>query len=336
MLIVLWLVSLLSGALAQDCSNQLEFGTWACPATGVLPKGGDGNARQWIDAHNKYRCMHNVPALVWEPSVKEAADCMQAHKNGVLEHSDDTRYGGYIHGENLGYSIGGAFTPYHVTTRWYDEVQHCRWGSGCKEGTPGEQIGHFTSMMWRGAASVGCGTGYQEKPTTYCQYRPMKTMDDIERGNASWCYLSNMESNSWSGWVPQQADGFTEERCEREAQACGDRSASGGTSTSGGNVLWDEKEGWIHGGSGDAQIPNSFCPTESAVATEFSPGDTTGGNSTGGNTGTTTNWGSMTPADIRNHIAQIRAASSAVSGASNALTLPLFLLFAWVYRTVLL
>lgn len=97
---------------------------------------------EMLDAHNRYRAIHQVGDLSWSDSAYKYAqnvadnyDCL-----GILTHT----HGPF--GENL--SCG-----YGVDTKgleaWYEEVDEYNWVTQ-------DQYTHFTQMVWKGSTSVGC------------------------------------------------------------------------------------------------------------------------------------------------------------------------------------
>jgi pathogenesis-related protein 1 len=105
------------------------------------------------DAHNAVRASVSPPAdpplspLVWSDAMVAIA---KAHADKcVWEHSmGDT-------GENLYASVGSpAPTPQSVVDSWASEIEFYDYASnGC---TPGQQCGHYTQIVWRDTAVVGC------------------------------------------------------------------------------------------------------------------------------------------------------------------------------------
>lgn len=253
------LISLLSlssrPAVAQDCSaDLLPEASFQCPATGVLPHGPGASsshalAREWTDLHNKYRCMHNYPALVWLPALVEKADSQHHHKT-AMEHSteEERDYSEYAHGENLSWAEksetkgqtkfvdgkaveGGSSSSEGTETKegsvnpavsvkgWYDEIADCLdWSVGCKQEHP--VTGHFTAMMWKGATGLGCGISASNS-IGYCHYRAGKKLPPTPD---TWCHIPNFGTN-YSGMIgkPISSRGYHDEAtCEALAKSCGD------------------------------------------------------------------------------------------------------------------
>merc|ERR1719420_936673 len=64
-------------------------GTWECPADGGCPGGSCSGEKwsEWVAAHNVYRCMHDLPPVVWDMDVYQ--DCYDTFKDqSEMVHSD--------------------------------------------------------------------------------------------------------------------------------------------------------------------------------------------------------------------------------------------------------
>lgn len=124
------------------------------------------DADRWIAIHNKYRCMHGVPALKWSNAV--AADAQSWADKGVFKHSNcySLKPPAGPAGENLAMghgSIEGA------SSGWYSEVKNCAAFPGCEK-SKGGMIGHFTAMVWKGVKELGCGIN-KAKRLYVCRYK---------------------------------------------------------------------------------------------------------------------------------------------------------------------
>ncbi|MBU0945145.1 MAG: hypothetical protein KJ804_11110 [Proteobacteria bacterium] len=122
--------------------------------------------QNWLQAHNTYRILHNVPPVTWSATVAASAQayantCPSAHSNAV-------------YGENLAwatYEMGESA----VVQMWYDEEPLYDYYD------PGfsSETGHFTQIVWRGTteigcgAATGCGNDWPWMPNVWvCQYNP--------------------------------------------------------------------------------------------------------------------------------------------------------------------
>lgn len=75
--------------------------------------------KEALDAHNKYRCLHQAAELKWSRSLEKEAQSWanQLAKEGCLKHdnTDD--------GENMYAVMGkGDVSGEEVVDRWYNEV----------------------------------------------------------------------------------------------------------------------------------------------------------------------------------------------------------------------
>jgi len=113
--------------------------------------------------HNKYRESHGVPPLKWSAAVAKSA---QAHADRcVFAHSISSPFG-----ENLAW---GHDTIDRAITDWYNEVGLYNFAA------PGFSMatGHFTAMVWRATAELGCALGNCPGQRLWvCQYDPPGNM----------------------------------------------------------------------------------------------------------------------------------------------------------------
>jgi len=109
-----------------------------------------GAPRQLLDAHNQLRARHCAPPLRWSRAVAEVAQRWAdrlAGRGCPLEHS-----GGEL-GENLAAASSGALREPDVPRLWYSEVARYDF----RRGGFSAQTGHFTQLVWRESARLGCG-----------------------------------------------------------------------------------------------------------------------------------------------------------------------------------
>lgn len=144
------------------------LGVWACApretetrsASGIVAPGGetssgeapsDPRMRAVLAAHDARRAEHCAPPLAWSDDLARVAQSWAddlARRGCAFEHNDT----GY--GENLAAGTSGAFSPEEVVEMWYRERAQHRFGSGRFS----MQTGHFTQLVWRASARIGCGT----------------------------------------------------------------------------------------------------------------------------------------------------------------------------------
>lgn len=112
--------------------------------TAVAEGVAQSESEEWLSSHNRYRALHQSPPLQWSDALAEgagsyAATCPEGHSPS-----------GY--GENMAWASYGQ-RPEEVVGRWYGEepaYDYERPGF-----SPG--IGHFTQLVWKASAEVGCG-----------------------------------------------------------------------------------------------------------------------------------------------------------------------------------
>eukprot|EP00775_Hariotina_reticulata_P009864 gene9864-10022_t len=115
---------------------------------------------QWlVDKHNELRYRHGVPDLQWDwglawNAYNYVTGCPRGHsgQQGI--------------GENLAWGHGDFN---HAMRDWYDEIRFYRFMR------PGfaENTGHFTMMVWKDAAKIGCAANLRCSFKTWiCQFTP--------------------------------------------------------------------------------------------------------------------------------------------------------------------
>lgn len=116
-----------------------------------------------LNKHNYYRSRHQVDDLKWNKEIQVIA---QAYSEKIapghsLVHSSNT-YKGQSLGENLYMSYGGM-SGEAASNSWYNEVDNYDFSSHSSKG--GKVTGHFTQLVWKGSAEIGCGAACDG---TYC------------------------------------------------------------------------------------------------------------------------------------------------------------------------
>lgn len=140
--------------------------------------------REWLQAHNKYRCMHNVPPVVWSVDVSKTAEewakqCTWGHSDEGSRCPEKSKPDGYniTCGENV--SVGRKL-PTNIVDAWYcedaspsssycEEKAYSQLSNGYTENYPMNEdefrvdnvdrktmYGHFSQAIWKNTKEIGC------------------------------------------------------------------------------------------------------------------------------------------------------------------------------------
>ncbi|RUS21492.1 CAP domain-containing protein [Endogone sp. FLAS-F59071] len=109
---------------------------------------------QVLSQTNFHRAHHGAPPLTWSTSMQAFA---QSWVNGcVFKHSGNPQYGENIWAEGSSSSSPNLNGTAPVDD-WYNEVQYYNWNEpGNLVGPQGQEIGHFTALVWESSTQVGC------------------------------------------------------------------------------------------------------------------------------------------------------------------------------------
>lgn len=149
--------------------------------------------------HNIYRCMHDIPLLVWDDCVAQGAQ--EWANRGVFEHSSSYKIQPCKGpaGENLASghaSIVDAVNDFYAEKKVWDRSPQNNYVGGA---------GHFTAMMWRGISKLGCAAN-SNKRLFVCRYKGSDRLD-CNTPNMSGCFSANI--------LPVK---YSKEECERKLQ----------------------------------------------------------------------------------------------------------------------
>jgi hypothetical protein len=116
---------------------------------------GDFDARV-LATHNEERARLGIGPLSWSPALAANAARWAAHLSTltVLEHDGSLD----LEGENLWRGSKDAYTPEDMVMLWIDEraaFQNGVFPDVSKSGQ-WEDVGHYTQVIWRSTAQVGC------------------------------------------------------------------------------------------------------------------------------------------------------------------------------------
>ncbi|KAF8006353.1 hypothetical protein BT93_K0599 [Corymbia citriodora subsp. variegata] len=126
------------------------------------------NAQEFVQAHNKVRGGLGLPPLEWDKDLakysrrfaaKRAQDCKMIHSFGQ-------------YGENIFWGAQAAWSPSQIVESWVSEDQfYDPTHNSCADG---QMCGHYTQVVWRDTARVGCAWVACLKGGMYaiCSYDP--------------------------------------------------------------------------------------------------------------------------------------------------------------------
>lgn len=139
---VLWPAALLAAAfIAFPAQSQARL---------------DNFDQRVLAAHNAERAGLRVPPLSWSPALAADAARWAQYLSSLpfLEHDDSLD----IQGENLWRGSRNAYTPEDMVQLWIDEKAAFHNGVFPDVSTSGqwEDVGHYTQVVWRTTALVGC------------------------------------------------------------------------------------------------------------------------------------------------------------------------------------
>jgi len=150
--------------------------------------------QEFVDAINKFRCMHGAGNVEWDDDVAESA---QSYVGPLTEmkHSDcyNVPPPAGPAGENIYWSSATSFTPEKVSEEWYSEVNNCNpspeaFSDGCQSGSG--TTGHFTAMIWKGVTKIGCGWS-NDGHIALCRFKGGDRMD-CTVPNMGGCYVDQV------------------------------------------------------------------------------------------------------------------------------------------------
>jgi hypothetical protein len=139
------------------------------PAQGRL----DNFDTRILATHNAERARLGIRPLTWSAALAADAQRWARHLSTlpVLEHDSSLD----IQGENLWRGSKNAYSPEDMVTLWIDERAAFRNGVFPDVSTSGqwEDVGHYTQVIWRQTAMVGCAltAAGGEDEVLVCRYQ---------------------------------------------------------------------------------------------------------------------------------------------------------------------
>jgi uncharacterized protein YkwD len=126
------------------------------------------DAQAILKAHNEYRAKHCVSALTWSAQLEADA---RAWANGCkFAHSTAA-------GENLAWG-GPTQSAKEAVDLWYGEIKDYNFAAPkCCNPPDAPKVGHFTQMVWRNTAQLGCAMANCPPPSP-----------DPDHYNGAWQY----------------------------------------------------------------------------------------------------------------------------------------------------
>jgi pathogenesis-related protein 1 len=147
----------------------MRSGFWilALAAAGAANTSGESAfARNVLAAHNSVREAVHLPPLKW--SEKLAAVAQQWATNKIVRSQFQHSHLG--HGENLFEIRGGRATSWQVVNAWASEARdYDLQKNTCRRA----KCGHYTQIVWRNTAAVGCASAHSSfREVWVCEYDP--------------------------------------------------------------------------------------------------------------------------------------------------------------------
>lgn len=135
------------------------------------------DAQAFVDAHNKLRAQHCAAPLTWSPKLAQIA---QRWANSLRDRGCRFEHSNGSTGENLAAGTIGSLPPEAVVQMWYDELAHYKFPNGGFA----MDTGHFTQVVWRGTAQLGCGHAQCKGMDLWvCEYDPPGNWEGQYREN---------------------------------------------------------------------------------------------------------------------------------------------------------
>ena len=136
------------------------------------PRGGALLRRTMLEHQNKARAAVNAAPLQWDDRLEASAlaYARELAASGKFEHAHQT---GIPEGENLWIGTRRAFSYAEMVDGWIAERADYVRGPVPYNSRNGNQVGHYTQIIWRSTTHVGCAiASNEENELLVCRYSP--------------------------------------------------------------------------------------------------------------------------------------------------------------------
>ncbi|XP_028775109.1 probable pathogenesis-related protein CaO19.6200 [Neltuma alba] len=134
--------------------------------------------QEFLIAHNWVRLLFKLPSFTWDEKLESAAKqyVMQRYKDCMDVHSN------LPYGENIFWGLKLHWTPSDAVYSWFNESKWYDFKNLQCTAPPGEDCGHFTQIVWKDSARLGCALQHCQDPTKgmliVCEYDPPGNYDN--------------------------------------------------------------------------------------------------------------------------------------------------------------
>ena len=133
----------------------------------ILPSRAQDNPQDYLDAHNAARAAVGVGPLTWDNTVQAYAQAYASQRAGDC----NLVLSGGPYGEILQWS-SADLSGTDAVKMWVDEKAYYDYNSNSC--AAGQQCGHYTQVVWRNSARLGCAKVKCSTGGTFigCNYDP--------------------------------------------------------------------------------------------------------------------------------------------------------------------
>ncbi|BFI37777.1 pathogenesis-related protein 1 [Marchantia polymorpha subsp. ruderalis] len=135
---------------------------------------GQSTADEYLTPHNDARAGLNedIPSLTWDTTLESYATDWAATRAAA---GDDCAliHSGGPYGKNIYWSSGPS-TPADAVQAWVSEEAYYDYATDSCSAPEGESCGHYTQVVWRDTAALGCGSATCPSGALFvvCSYDP--------------------------------------------------------------------------------------------------------------------------------------------------------------------